>query len=367
MDLKIGDLKDFARGAAFLGTGGGGDPYVGRLLVQQEMEKGRTISIIDADLLEDDALVIPVATMGAPSVTVERFPRVESVLTAVREMEKKLDKKAAAVMPIEVGGINSTLPLVVAARTGLPVVDADGMGRAFPELQMMTFGVYGCRTAPVLLTDDHESIVVVETPDNRRAERLARNVVVSMGGGAHIALYPMTGRQVKETAVRSTLSLALDVGRAIGVARREGVDPTEGVVEYFRTSPEQRFCRVLFHGKITDLVRETRNGFSIGRVAFEGIGGHSGDFEVVFQNENLVAKLDGRTVAIVPDLICVLDSETAEPVTTEALKYGQRVKVVGVSVPELMRAPGALKVFGPAAFGLSEPYVPLEKIETPGG
>ena len=29
-----------------------------------------------------------------------------------------------------------------------------------------------------------------------------------------------------------------------------------------------------------------------------------------------------------PDLICVLDAETAEPITTEGLRYGQRVRVL---------------------------------------
>jgi DUF917 family protein len=64
--------------------------------------------------------------------------------------------------------------------------------------------------------------------------------------------------------------------------------------------------------------------------------------------------------AIVPDLICVLDRETAEPITTERLRYGQRVTVMAVAVPEIMRTPAALALFGPGAFGFSEPYQPLE-------
>lgn len=35
------------------------------------------------------------------------------------------------------------LPFALAARRGLPVIDADGMGRAFPELQMVTFYLDG--------------------------------------------------------------------------------------------------------------------------------------------------------------------------------------------------------------------------------
>jgi DUF917 family protein len=58
----------------------------------------------------------------------------------------------------------------------------------------------------------------------------------------------------------------------------------------------------------------------------------------------------------------VLDSETAEPITTEALRYGQRVKVMAVSVPPIMRTPAALAVFGPHAFGLAESFHPIESL-----
>ena len=81
----------------------------------------------------------------------------------------------------------------------------------------------------------------------------------------------------------------------------------------------------------------------------------------MFQNENIAALQDGVFVATVPDLICILDSETAEPVTNETLRYGQRVKVVAMSVPPIMRTPAALAAFGPAAFGLATPYQPFDR------
>ena len=42
-----------------------------------------------------------------------------------------------AVMSCEIGGGNGLEPLAIGARMGLPVVDADFMGRAFPELQVL--------------------------------------------------------------------------------------------------------------------------------------------------------------------------------------------------------------------------------------
>ena len=67
------DLLDLAVGAAFLGTGSGGDPYIGRLMVQAAMEAGGKVTILDPTELDDDVLVIPTAMMGAPTVLVEKM------------------------------------------------------------------------------------------------------------------------------------------------------------------------------------------------------------------------------------------------------------------------------------------------------
>ena len=47
--LTVSDLPDLARGAAFLGTGGGGNPYIGRLMVERAMqETGRELELLAA-------------------------------------------------------------------------------------------------------------------------------------------------------------------------------------------------------------------------------------------------------------------------------------------------------------------------------
>ena len=54
--------------------------------------------------------------------------------------------------------------------------------------------------------------------------------------------------------------------------------------------------------------------------------------EVKFQNEFLLAKSkEGNPIAMTPDLICLLDLETGQPITTEQIRYGFRVLVFGLS------------------------------------
>ncbi|MBW1637993.1 DUF917 domain-containing protein [Microbacterium resistens] len=359
--LTAADLPDLARGATLLGTGGGGDPYIGTMLVERVLGDG-AITVLDPDELADDLFVIPTAQMGAPTVMVEKIPAGTEPTLALRTLEEHLGRTADATMPIECGGINSMIPLVVAAETGLPVVDADGMGRAFPELSMETFAVYGVHGSPLALAGERGERVVIDTgDDDRQMEWLARGITIRLGGVGHIAEYAMSGADVRRTAVPRTLSMALALGRAIRLAREEHRSPFAAIADTLSRTLYAH-VRELCVGKVIDVERRTTDGFAKGRAIIAPLGDEDDPFEISFQNENLVARRGGRLVAIVPDLICVVDHESAEPVTTEGLRYGQRVRVLGISTPDMMRTPEALAAFGPSAFGLDERFVPVEDL-----
>jgi len=360
LKLRLHDLIDFARGAAFLGTGGGGDPYIGRLMLGRALQKGGKLNIIDLADLADDALVVAVAMAGAPAVLIEKFPHGSEAEHCLRAMEGELGRPIDAIIPAEIGGFNSAIPLVLGANTGIPVVNADGMGRAFPELQMVTYSAYGGTVSPLVLTNEHGDVVTIRSKDNHKAELLARCLFMQMGGSAQICCYPMEGRFLKKYAIAGTLDIALGIGRAIARGRSGG-DPFEELLSFLASTEHYRHSKVLFDGKVVDLVRKTGGGFTSGVASLSELDSSDASFEIVFQNENLAARSGGRTLAIVPDLICILDRETAEPITTETLAYGQRVKVLAVSAPDLLLTDIGLRSFGPQAFGIDEPYRPFEE------
>ena len=359
--LSREDLKDLGRGAAFLGTGGGGNPYVGRLMVERALdETGREIELLDLSEVPDDALVIPTAMMGAPTCIVEKLPNGNELVSAFQRLEQHLGKKAFATMPIEAGGMNSMMPLVVGLRLGIPVIDGDGMGRAFPELFHETFHIYGVSGSPLVLTNDHLDTCVIEAHDNFALEWFARGLTIRMGGVGYIAEFPMDGATAKRVSVSGTIGLGLRVGQSIREAREAHRNPFDAISETF-ASTEYTPAKVIFEGKITEVNRRTEQGWAMGSVRIAPHSGSSSTEElfISFQNENIIARLRDRVLAVVPDLICVLDGETAEPITTEELRYGQRVKVMGVQVPDIMRTPEALAVWGPRHFGIDMDYQPM--------
>lgn len=354
------EMHDIAIGAAILGTGGGGDPYVGKLMAITAIRKNGPVRLLDPSEVPDDWFVIPTAMMGAPTVLIERIPRGDEAIASLRLLEKFHGKKANATMPIEAGGVNSTIPFVVAATTGLPVIDADGMGRAFPELQMETFSIYGLPGSPIAIHDERGNSAVVNTVDNLSLEWLARGLTIRMGGSSHIAEYAMNGAQLKKMAVHNCVTLALKIGRTIREAALNKESPLQALINVTEGTNYGKAIP-LFRGKILDVERRTTAGFAIGKTTIEGMDEYSGKTMTIrFQNENLMAAIDGEIVATVPDLISILDQESAHAITTEGLRYGFRVTVIGIPTPEIMRTPEAIKVWGPRYFSLDTDYVPLE-------
>jgi len=353
---QIGErqLEDIALGAGVLGTGGGGDPHVGKLLAQQSVLEHGPVTVVDVDEVDDDALVITAAMMGAPTVMVEKLPRGDEIVRAFERLEHHLGVRATHTMSLEIGGLNSVVPFCVAARRGLPVVDADLMGRAFPELQMCLPGVFGIGCAPMAIADDKGNASIVEGISNHWTERLSRSLTVDMGCAAMIALYPMAGRQLRDTTIAGSLATAEALGRLIRETRAAHGDPIAAILE--RCDGHR-----LFAGKVVDVERRTERGFARAHVRVEGVGEDAGStFDLRTQNEHLVAERAGEVLASVPDLIIVLDSETGQPITTEELRYGFRVTVVALPCDPRWRSAAALEIVGPRYFGYDFDYVPIE-------
>lgn len=356
-EVNLDDIEPIAIGAGILGTGGGGDPYLDSLQLRGEVSKRGPQSILDPQKLADYANVVVVGYIGAPTASIEKIQEGTELLRAIRLLEDHLNSSMDAVGIAEIGGGNSMGPLIAGLQAGLPTVDADGMGRAFPELPMTTFLFNDeVRAAPFAMVDAGVNAVVVpNTVDAFWAERIARTLAVSMGATAGLAGFVMTGRQFKRYCIPHTLTLAWRIGQEVLDARSAGADVPDAIVEKLQG-------RVLMRGKISDVNRRTTKGFARGTVTIDGHGRDGGQLHIEFQNEYLIAYFNGEAQVTVPDLICIVTEEEGAPVATELLRYGTRVAVMGVPGASQLKTKRALSAVGPAAFGYEEKFVSL-----PGG
>jgi uncharacterized protein len=350
-ELTIDDIEALALGAWILGTGGGGSPYHKLLNMRVLYGKGHAVTLIDPLSLADDALVAVLSNMGAPLVGQERLADADFAVKPLRTMERYLGRSFDAVMSLEIGGGNGVHPLMVAALTGYPVVDADTMGRAYPEAQMTSVAVAGLQCYPMTLADIRDNEVIIPRAESWKwMERISRKACTEVGSVAATCKAPRSGREVKDHGILYTTTKAIDLGRAVMRARARHADPVGAIIE---SSDGIR----LFDGKVVDVERRATEGFLRGQARIQGLDGDAGaTFTVHFQNEFSVGYRDDIAEVMTPDLICVVDSVSGDGIGTDVIRYGQRVSVLALPSPPVFLSPQGLANVGPRAFGFDLDY-----------
>ncbi len=345
-EISEDELEPLATGAWILGAGGGGNPYLSYLNIREMYRAGRRVRLLDPAALADDDLVAVVSNMGAPLVGQERLSDPAFAAKPVRMMQDYLGRPFGAVMSVEIGGGNAIQPLLVGAAMDLPVVDADAMGRAFPEAQMTSFAIAELQMFPLALADIRDNeVIVTRAASWKWMERISRKVCTEVGSIAATCKAPRTGREVKDHAILYSVTKAIAIGRSVRQARRRHRDPIAAVLEL--TGGLE-----LFGGKIVDIDRRTTEGFLRGSARIDGLDGDRGHhFELEFQNEFAIGLKDGVPRVTVPEIISVMDSLSGEAIGTETLRYGQRVTVVALPAPEILMTEKGLAHVGPRAFG----------------
>ena len=344
------DVAPLAAGAAIFGTGGGGSVHAVQLSVETAIDAHGPVRVMGVDELGSNDAVIIMSAMGAPSVGIEMLGASSQADTLLREVERLIGRPITAVMAAEIGGSNGVAPIGWAAQLGIAVLDADGMGRAFPEATMISMNVVGLPSEFAVMSDVLGNVTVLRTIDISWLERHARAFTVAAGGIALGAHYLLTSETAPGAVIEGTVSRAIQVGRRLLAA----TEPVADIADELGAS-------VLLSGKVVDIDRNTAGGFTRGSVTIDGIGEDRGRLvRVEIQNENLVVIEDGAVVVSVPDLVSILDSETGEAISTEMLRFGQRVSVLAWACDPLWRTPRGIELAGPRAFGYDFGYEAFE-------
>lgn len=359
--IGLEHLDDLALGAVFLATGGGGDPHVPKLVTAKAIESFGPVKLLAPEHVADDSFIVTIGSVGAPTVSLELLPSVEEAAETLEAYEKFIDRKIDAVASFEIGGGNSVIPLCAAAARGLPVIDGDGMGRALPEAQMMSYPIGGVKPTPALALDyaGQHAIFNAETAEEYEAQ--IREYSMQAGGMVTVAEHPMSGRQLKDTVIPGTVSFSVALGRLLREKRGQAPTLAAPLKALFADSIYGE-SRLLYTGKVIDKTTRIIGGYDIGEAKIECFEGQKDELTISIKNEYLIAKEGRRIVTTVPDLITIVDFETGTPINAERLRYGQRVAVFATGCPKFYRTEAALKVVAPRCFGFDLDYIALEEL-----
>ncbi len=352
MQLTTANLPVYALGCAIASSGGGGATKTPLAIAVRAVSALGPVDIVAVDDLPPHGIVMPVGMVGSPMVATERIWSGDEAFILRDQVEALSGAPVVALMCFEIAGSNGLLPVMWAARLGLPLLDADGMGRAFPEMQQQAMHLAGVSASPMVLTDGCGDVAVLWASDNCRAERLARRAMSLFGGACAAAVYPMAAERAATAVINGSVTRALEVGGSLRFRAMERISAITGTVG----------GTVLLDGKIVELTRETGIGFVRGSATVAGLGRDMNRLiRLEMQNEVLLALEDGERLAMVPDIISVIGSDTGEPLPTEGMRLGQRVTIVAHPGPAVWTTSTGLDVVGPQAFGLPFAYTPISR------
>lgn len=341
--LAADQLAALIAGVGLLGSGGGGDAAVLGISLERHLAR-RPVPLIQASELPADAWVMPVGYVGATALILEKLPSGAELTSAAIALHRWTGERPTAVMPMEAGGVNGLAAVIAGAVLGLPVVDADLMGRALPRLDQLSLAVCGLPITPCVLTESGGRTVLIADSQPARVESVVRAVVAGSSGWGHLAIGPIDADTVRSATIHGSLSRAVQLGRAL-IDLREPLSPADLAIALGG--------RLLGVGRVSHVQRRsTRSEFTRGSAVLIDHR-DSSVLRLELENEYLAILRDGEMVATCPDLIAVLDTITGSTLQTELLRVGQEVAIFVIPGPDWWtRSADRLAAVGPRAFGI---------------
>ncbi len=341
------DIRALSLGASILGSGGGGTPTFEPLMLSALIAKQGPIKLIDSTKLKDNDLVLPLAYMGAPLVSIEKLVNGSECDAIMANVTRLYGKRPTVLMNAEIGGSNAFTAPLLAHRYNLPVLDADLIGRAFPQLEMSSAHLAGISPSPAFIGDSLGKSAILEARSAQDIEQLARQITIACGSSAAVGLYIMFGKEAQRAVVWGSLSRACQLGQLVLDAQEKGIKGPD----YLATHAG---ARIIGTGTIKDNAQRTIEGFTIGSVTIKSPEKAMEPLTVWYKNEFLWVHTPTKTCATTPDIIALVDEETGIPLQTDSIQYGLRVAVITLPAPDIWKTAAGLELVGPEAFGLQD-------------
>lgn len=333
MKLSLELLEAAVLGGCVLGGGGGGAMSKGYDAAKIGLEKGE-VYLIDPSDLEDDAYLINVSNVGAPSAT-NSYVATEDYGKAIEMISREMNIDIKGIITNEAGGSATVNGWLQSALLGIPVVDAPCNGRAHPTGTMGSMGLHrdpeyvSYQSAIGGKKEQGRHVEMVASGNLARVARLVREVAVEADGLATVARNPVTCKYAKENGACGAVKQAIELGQAMIAAKPLGVE------KILEAVCEKLHGEIVLRGKIDKILLECKGGFDVGSVKI-------GNTELTFWNEYMTLEKEDKRIGTFPDLIMTFDMATGTPVTSAEIKEGMEVAVLFVD-SEYIKLGGGMK------------------------
>jgi hypothetical protein len=232
---------------------------------------------------------------------------------------------------------------------GHKIIDADPAGRAVPEITHSTYYLAGLPAAPIYAVNEFgESFLIDNVKDDQRAETLVRALTQVSRNTIAAIDHALPMRELRGALIPGTISKAIAIGQTCRENMANGADTAEAVAEMADGI-------ILFQGQVKSVNYQTDQGFTVGQIK---VVANNQTMTISVKNENMACWLDGKVVATIPDLICLFDTVTGQPVANPDVHKGQSLSVVTLPAPSPFVSEKGLSVFGPRYAGVTDPYRP---------
>jgi uncharacterized protein len=336
------DVEALAIGGTILGGGGGGSPEAGRREGLLALEIGK-LELWSPEEADPNWKVITSAALGAPTEPGGTRP-MHFIRAAM--LLKEAGVEYQGLIAAENGGHNSFGGWVIAAALGLPVVDTPADGRAHPTAMMGSMGLHrlSYKSVKAGVTEGSE---VLAWGSLQSTSNVVRGQARDMKALVALARDPVPVHYAREHGAPGAISQAIELGRLH--LETGGADAKVNAVTEFLGG------ELVCHAKITKKILQAKGGFDVGYIT---LNRGEDEWELSYVNEYMTLEKDGVRLATFPDLMTTFDEE-GEPVTSAALREGQKVYLVNAPKEKILVGDGNRypEIYKPVEDALGKPMV----------
>lgn len=310
-------------GGALLGCGGGGDIQEGLRILDLALSYMPEIPLHPLAEIDPHSAILTASLVGSPA-SKDRYVAPEHYRRVYQIFSDQYPHEIGGIITNEMGAQSSTNGWVLAAMTGLPLIDAPCNGRAHPTGIMGSLGLadeVGYRSIQAGVGGKgHKETEILVQGNLETTSSLIRSAATAAGGFITVVRNPVSASYVAKHAALGALSQSMQVGRAL----YQELGNAASVVKALQ---EKLNIKELGRGVISECNLNITGGFDVGSLSIECDGA---PITVTFWNEYMTVEREGSRLATFPDLIAVLDGESGLPLTSAMLRPKQNVILIGL-------------------------------------